>query len=121
MCREVGRVIAEPAEIDDLGDARPLCLGHDVLGHPPIELGEVARAERVDEVIGDVDALERAARRFAVGEVRGDRANSRQLGLVRPSRDGDDLAPLRERRNERAADEAGGSQDGGSHSGSPPP
>ena len=82
VCREVGRVIAEPAEIDDLGDARPLGLGRDVLGHPPIELGEVARAERVDEVIGDVDALERAARRFAVGQVRGDRANSRQSDAV---------------------------------------
>jgi hypothetical protein len=29
-------------------------------------------AERVDEVIGDVDAVERAARRVAVCEVRGD-------------------------------------------------
>jgi hypothetical protein len=82
VCREVRRVIAESTEIDDLGDARSLRLGHDVLGHPPIELGEVARAERVDEVIGDVDALERAARRSAVGEVGGDRADSRKLSAV---------------------------------------
>ena len=116
--REVWPVIAEPAEIDDLSDARPLGLRDDVRGHPPVELGEVARAERMDEVIGDVDALERAARRLAVGEVGGDRANSRQVGRVRPSRDSDDLAALRERRNERAPDEPGGSQDSGSHSGS---
>jgi hypothetical protein len=119
--REVWPVIAEPAEIDDLADARPLRLGRDVLGRSAIELGEVARPERMDEVIGDVDAFERAACRRAVGEVGGDRANSRQVGRVRPSRDSDDLAPLRERRHERAPDKPGGSEDSGSHSGSPPP
>ena len=109
MCREVGCVIAEPAEIDDLGDARSLGLGHDVLGHPAIELEKAARAERVDEVIGDVDALERPTRRFAVGEVGGDAADSGKPGAV-ARRDCDDLTPLRERRNQRAADEPGGSR-----------
>ena len=81
--REVGLVLAEPAEIDDLRDARPLGLGGDVLGRSAIELGEVARAERVDEVVGDVDALERAADR--AGDVGGERADPGHVRCGRPA------------------------------------
>jgi hypothetical protein len=73
----------------------------------------------VDEVISDVDALE-CPTHFAVGEVGGDPADSKRR-RGRSSRDRDDLAALRERRNQRAADEPGGSQDRGSHSGCSPP
>ena len=109
----MGLVLAEPAEIDDLRDARPLGLGGDVLGCSAIELGEVAGAERVDEVVGDVDALERAAER--AGDVGGERADPRHVRCGAPPRDGDDLASLRQRRHERAPDEPGRSDHCGSH------
>ena len=109
----MGLVLAEAAEIDDLRDARPIGLGGDVLGRSAIELGEVARAERVDEVVGDVDAVERAADR--AGDVGGERAHPGHVGGGAPPRDGDDLASLRQHRHERAADEPGRSDDCGSH------
>jgi hypothetical protein len=106
-------ILTEPAEIDDLRDARPIGLGRDVLGRSAIELGEVARPERVDEVVGDVDTLQSAADR--AGDVRGERANSGHVDGGAPPRDGDDLASLRQYRYERAADEPGRSDDRGSH------
>ncbi len=80
MRREVGSVVAESAQVDDLGDARPLGFTRDGGGRPTVELGEVRRAERMDEVVDDVDTLERAANRRRVRRVGGDGPHTVVLG-----------------------------------------
>ena len=62
--RRVGIVPSEPAEVDDLPHARARRLARDVLGRLPVLPLEVARAERVDEVVGDIGPLERLLRRL---------------------------------------------------------
>ena len=103
---QAGPVVAEPAEVDDLGHAGALGLAGDGLGGAAVDVGEVGRAERVDEVVDDLGAVERGAQGARVGDVRPNLAHARLLGPAVP-RHGHDLGTLRQHRHERAADEAG--------------
>ena len=73
----------------------------------------------MDEVVGDVDAFERASDGGRVGDVGGDRAHALAFGRVTAARYGEHLALLRKLRDESAADEPGRAQDGDPHGCSP--
>ena len=79
---EVGRIVAQTAEVDDprhAGPPRGLC---EVARCLPIPISEptFARAHRVRQVVGDVDPLERRLQRRRVEQVGGDDRRLRESG-----------------------------------------
>ena len=119
MRREVGRVVAEAAEVDDLPEARRRRLARDRLGRGAVAALEVGRSQGVDEVVGDVGAGERRAHRCGVGRI-GLRPVDGVLGRPRAARDRHDVVVAREHGNECAPDRAGRSEDDDLHVGSSP-
>ena len=102
--RQGGAVVAEPAEEDDLPHAGSGGRTSNVLGGGTVDRLEVRRAERVDEVYGDIDAVEGDVERGLVGRV-GDEPADRAFVRVRPAGERDDLMPLRELRQKRRSDD----------------
>lgn len=76
MCR---RLTGRPAQVDDPADAGLACGRSEVPGAGPVDLFEVAPAERVDEVVDDVDVGQRRAKCLGLGHVAGD-----HLDPIRP-------------------------------------
>ncbi len=110
--RRVGAVGAEPAEVDDLPHARVRGLVRDRLRCHAILLLEVARAERVDEVVDDVRTFQSRGDALAAGRVGDHPAGA---GLVpRGARDRGQLV-LGQQRPERPADDAGCAEDSDVH------
>ncbi len=114
MAGELGRFVPQPSQVDDLAHAGLLCGAGDVQGGGTVDRLEVGRAERVDEVDGDVDTVEGGPDLMRVGDVGHAPANVRR-GDALVSRDGDDLVARCERRHERPADHAGGTDDRDPH------
>ena len=115
MRREAGRVVAQPAQVDDLGDAGALGLaGHD-LRRLPVALLEVGRVQRVHQVVNDLRRFQDAPHRRWVTGV-GDRP-VRPLALCRPrpTRHRDDLVLAVEGRQQHASDGAAGAEDHDPH------
>ena len=110
--RRAGVVGAEPAEVDDLPHACVRRLARDRLRRRAILLLEVARAERVDEVVDDVRTF----------QGRGDAVAARRIGnhaagaglVTRGARDRGQLV-LGQQGHERPADDAGCAEDGDVH------
>ncbi len=89
MCRQLGVVLAEPAEVDDL----PGAAGRRGQPERPSRLGvlalEVVVVEGVDQVDRDVHAVERRGQRAGVADVAGHRVTETKgqvFGLVVRSR-----------------------------------
>jgi hypothetical protein len=59
MRRQIGRVVAEAAEIDELAHPRSFRLVCDGSRRCAIPLLEVLSPQRVHEVVGDLDAVQR--------------------------------------------------------------
>ena len=112
MRRRVGVVGAEPAEVDDLPHACVRRLARDRLRRRAILLLEVARAERVDEVVDDVRTFEGRGDAVAACRV-GDQPAGARL-VTRGARDRGQLV-LGQQRHERPADDAGCAEDGDVH------
>jgi hypothetical protein len=55
MRREAGRVVAQPAQVDDLGDSGALGLAGNDLRRLPVALLEVGRVQRVHQVVNEPD------------------------------------------------------------------
>ena len=112
MRRCAGVVAAEPAEIDDLLHSRVCRLARDGLRRCAVLLLEVARAERVDEVVDDVRTF----------EGRGDAVAARRVGdheagaglVAHAARDRGHLV-VGQQGHERPADDAGRAEDGDVH------
>ena len=68
--REVAAIVSEPAQVHDLAYTRSLGLAGDDRSASAVELREVGGAERVDEVVDDVDSLEHVPDRVRVRDVR---------------------------------------------------
>ena len=110
--RRIGAIGAEPSEVDDLLHACVRGLVRDRLRCRAILLLEVARAERVDEVVDDVRAF----------QGRGDAVAARRVGdhpagaglVTRGARDRGQLV-LGQQGHERPADDAGCAEDGDVH------
>jgi hypothetical protein len=103
--RQLRRVVAETSHVDNLRDVRTFSLLGDGRGRAFVDLVEVGRAQRVHEVVDDVDAVERAPHRRRVGRVGCDRSDAVGFGSVARPRHGDDLGPLRELRYQGTTDE----------------
>jgi hypothetical protein len=116
---ELGRVVTEAAEIDELPQPRVRRGACDRLRGAAVALLEVGRAERVDEVVGRIGAGERRADR---GRIAGIGDGPRDAVPVRPpaTRDGHDLVLPRQHGEELAPDRAGGSEDDDLHGASSP-
>jgi hypothetical protein len=113
--RQIGPVVAQSAQVDDLRHLGPRRLAGDRGCPLAVELREVRRAERVDEVIHDVRSLERAPDGLAVGDVGGHRPHPFVLRLVRTPRDRDHVVVLGEDREQGPPDHACRAQDDRSH------
>ena len=78
--------LAEPAEIDDLLDPGVARRGAEVVRRLAVAGGEVPRAaaaHRVDEVVGDLDALERGRERLGAQDVGLGDLGARRLEVAR--------------------------------------
>ena len=114
MRRQVGRLVSETTEVDDLADTRSLGLARRRRRRDAIPLVEVSRAERMDEVVHDIDALEGTTERLAVRDVGRDTAYAVRRRRRTPG-DGDDIVPLGQQRHQGAADHTGGAEHGDLH------
>ena len=114
MRRELGGVVAEAAEVDELLDARALGFTRGRLGGQKVLLFEVGWAERVDEVAHDVCTLQHERNGIAVGRIRllpGDPLR----GLLFLARHGDDIVRPCQLVDERTADRPRGAEDDDIH------
>ena len=116
--RQLRRIVAEAAQVDELAKPGPPGLRGDGTGRGEIALLEVTRAERVHEVIGDVDPLESPADGFCVARVGPQPVHSAALPFA--SRQRDDVMRPRESRQQSGADGAGRAKDGDFHHASRP-
>ncbi len=110
----IGVVSPQAAEVDDLTHSRARRFTRDVSRRLPVLPLEVARAQRVDEVIGDIRSLECGCDALAGGDIGLDPANS-ILVLVPAARGRDHLVLAGQQRQERLADDACGAEDGRPH------
>jgi hypothetical protein len=110
-CGEVRSIVPEAAEVDDLGDAGAFRLGRDGRGGALVALAEVRCAQRVNEVVDDVDAGEGPVHRRVVGDVARHALHPVVFEPGTRSRDRNDVVLPRELGQERASDEAGGAED----------
>ncbi len=76
------RVVAEAAEIDDAADTARRGRPPESLGEPAVVGAEVARAERVHEVVGDLVSGQGVAQRVLVAYVDRVAHGARQVGRV---------------------------------------
>ena len=115
--REVGGVVPEASQVDDLPQARCRRRAGNRLGRDAVALLEVGGSERVDEVVGDVRSCQRRPHRLGIGRFR---PHPGDAAVVRPfaARDCDDVVVARERAHQRRSDRAGRSEDDDSHPGS---
>ena len=120
VVREVGRVVAQATEVDDLryvGACRGMREG---ASRPTVPLGKpgLAGTHRVGQVVGDLDPLERSRQRRWVEEVAGDHLRSREPGCegagIAAHQD-EVVTPRLEQRNEAAPDVAAGTDDENAH------
>jgi hypothetical protein len=109
--REVRPIVPEAAEVDDLGDAGALRLGRDGRGGPLVTLAEVGCAQRVNEVVNDVDAVEGPAHRRVVRDVARHALHPVVFEPDAASRNRDDVVLPRELGQERTSDETRGAED----------
>ncbi len=114
MGRQIGRVVAEPAEVDELLDAGALGFARRRLRGLEILPLEVGAAERVDEVVRDLDAVEHASDGVPVGRIRN---LPRDVVGVRTfvARDRDDIVLAGKLAEQRLADRPRRAEDGDSH------
>ena len=117
VAREVGGLVSEAAEIDDLRDLRGLGRHSDVLRDRDITPFVVRLAERVHEMDDDVGAGEGSHRLGLPRQVGCDPLDVRVRAC--PARDRDDVVRAAERLDERGADEPRCSQHGDPHPGVP--
>ena len=76
--RQVGAIFAESAQVDDARDAGGARGSGEMLRAHRLPLFESARVpQRVDEVIGDLNAFERRCQRRLIQDVAGDHARAR--------------------------------------------
>ena len=115
MIRNLGLVVAQPAQVDDLAEPSAFRRAGDVLRDEEVALHVVARAERVDEVYRDVGPGKRTLGILRTGQVRLHPARPGVGGLRTLARHRDDVVLTRELRYELAPDEARGSEDRDSH------
>jgi hypothetical protein len=70
MREQVGCIVAEPAQVHDLRYTGALCFLRDRLGRSTVYVAKVGCAERMDEVVDDVDAVEHVPHRGRIRRVR---------------------------------------------------
>ena len=114
----IGVVAAQAAEVHDLPHTRMSRSHARRLRRLSVLPLEVARSERVDEVIGDVRSLERGRKAFAGGDIGLDPSRS-FLDLMRAARGRDHLVLFRQQRQERLADDTRGAEDRRPHAARP--
>jgi hypothetical protein len=102
--RQLRTVVAETAEEHDLAEPGSTGGASDVLGGSPVDCLEALRAERVNEVHGDIHPVQDGERRL-VGRV-GDEPAHVPVVLARTARERDDLVRFCEPRQERRPDHA---------------
>ena len=117
---EVGRIVAQTAEVDDPRHAGTLRRLREVAGCLPIPLSEFpfTRTHRVSQVVGDVDPLERRRQRRRVEQVGDDDRRLRESGRERPrvaAHQDELVAPRSEQRDEPPADVAARADDEDPH------
>jgi hypothetical protein len=113
--RELGFAVAEAAEVDQLPDSGALRLGRERAGSAKVAILEVGASERMNQVVGDLDAIEGSAHRIGIDRI--GLAPFDAVGVVAcAARDPDHLVALGEHRQERCADRPGGAEDCDSHS-----
>jgi len=113
--RELGFAVAEAAEVDQLPDAGALRLGCERVGSAKVAILEVGASERMNQVVGDLDAIERSAHRLGIDRI--GLAPFDAVGVVaRAARNPDHLVAFGEHRQERRADRPGRAEDCDSHS-----
>ena len=110
--RRVRVVGAEPAEVDDLPHACVRRLARDRLGRRAILLLEVARAERVHEVVDDVRSFQGSGDAVAARRVGNHPAGA---GLLTCGAGNRRQLMLGQQRHERPADDAGCTKNGDVH------
>ena len=113
--RELGFAVAEPAEVDQLADTGTLRLGRERAGSAKVAILEVGTSERMNQVVGDLDAIERSAHRLGIDRISLAPFDAVGVG-ARAARDPDHLVALGEHRQERCADRPGRAEDCDSHS-----
>jgi hypothetical protein len=113
---ELLAVVAQPAQVDDLRDAGPVGGQRHGGRSPPVAAGEVGGAQRVHEVVDDVDTLECAVDVGRVGHVGDHPPHSRIVIRMLAARCRDDLVLLGQRRHQRPADHPRRAEHGDPHS-----
>jgi hypothetical protein len=113
MRGQIGRVVAEAAEIDELAQPRSFRLVCDGSRRCAIPLLEVLSAQRVHEVVRDLDAVQRPADRGSVVRVGLQPGHIVTVSLV--PRDRHDIVRTRQRRQQSAPDGSRRAEDGDPH------
>jgi hypothetical protein len=114
--RQVRGIVTEPSEVDDLLDPGAFGLASSGLGSLCVPLLEVRAAERMDEVVHDLDPVQYARDRVSVGRIRRLPLHVRLSGSL-TSRDRYDVMCLRELVNQRRADRSRGPENERLHPG----
>jgi hypothetical protein len=83
MRGELGFLVPEPTEVDELAHTRTLGLARHRLGRPGVAVLEVGLAERMDEVVDDLSSVEDGADASGVEDVS---LRPRDASLARSSR-----------------------------------
>jgi hypothetical protein len=112
--RRVGRVVAEPAEVDDLFHASPVACCRDVFGRFAILALEVLGTERVNEVIDNGRVFD-GSRHVVSGARVALKPVHARLVLPGGARDGRDFMLGGKHRKQGAADDPGGTKDRNVH------